>query len=55
MGVGVPVAAAVNVAAPPAHTVVGEGWVVIVGGDVTVRMAALVVADPHVLVKIALY
>ncbi len=56
VGVGVPEAAAVNVAVPPATTDCEEGWVVICGwvvAAVTVSVAALVVAPPALLVNTA--
>jgi hypothetical protein len=58
VGVGVPEAAAVNVAVAPAATVTFAGFVVIVGAvfpAVTVRVAAVVVALPDALLKTALY
>src|SRR5438309_1357135 len=44
VGVGVPLAAAVNVAVWPAFTVTFAGFPVIAGATLTVRVAALVVA-----------
>ena len=55
VGVGEPVAAAVKVAVVPEATVTLEGLVVTVGGAVTVRVAAVVVAVPTELVKTASY
>src|SRR6516162_5475892 len=55
VGVGVPLAAAVNDTLAPAVTVWLVGWVVMVGAAVTVRVAALVVALPALLVKTASY
>ena len=46
VGVGVPVAAAVNVAFAPAATVALVGLVVIVGAEVRVSVAAFVVTLP---------
>jgi len=56
-GVGLPYAAAVNVAAAPAFTVWLVGLLVTQGAIalVTVRVAALVRADPRVFVKTARY
>src|SRR5664279_4728187 len=51
VGVGRPVAAAVNTAVPPAFTVTSVGLVVTTGPAVTVSVAAVVVADPTLLVK----
>ena len=53
VGVGLPLAAAVKVAVWPAVTVWLAGWVVTVGAKSTVRVAALVVAVPTLLVKTA--
>ena len=57
VGVGLPLAAAVNVAVWPAVTVWLVGWVVITGACpcVTVRVAALLVAVPRKLVNTARY
>jgi hypothetical protein len=55
VGVGVPEAAAVNVALPPAVTVWLVGCVVIAGATSTVSVAAVVVADPCELVNTARY
>src|SRR5206468_1373902 len=55
VGVGLPLAADVNVAVLPAHTVWGVGWVVTDGGTFTVRVAAVVVAVPQVFVNTARY
>ena len=53
VGVGLPLAAAVNDTLAPAVTVWLVGWVVMVGAAVTVRVAAVVVALPALLVKTA--
>ena len=53
VGVGVPLAAAVNVAVCPAFTVWFTGFCVIAGPAVTVNVAAVVVADPTVFVNTA--
>ena len=58
VGVGLPLAAAVKVAVWPAVTVWLVGWVVTEGANwavVTVRVAALVVAVPTLLVNTAWY
>jgi hypothetical protein len=55
LGVGVPLAAAVNVAVAPAFTVVFAGLVVIAGAVFTVNVAAVVVAEPTLLVNTARY
>ncbi len=58
VGVGEPLAAAVNVADWPTATVWLVGWVVMVGATgagVTIRTAAVVVALPVPLVKTASY
>ena len=58
VGVGLPLAAAVKVAVWPAVTVWLAGWAVIEGANwavVTVRVAALVVAVPTLLVNTAWY
>jgi hypothetical protein len=55
VGAGKPLAAAVNVAVVPAHTVWGVGWVVTAGGTFTVKVAAVVVAVLHVFVNTARY
>src|SRR6266700_1576923 len=55
VGVGVPLAAAVNTAVPPAFSVTSPGFVVITGPAVTVSVAAVVVADPTELVNTARY
>ena len=55
VGVGVPLAAAVNVAVAPATTVVLAGWVVTAGAEFTVSVAALVVAVPAEFVNTARY
>ena len=58
MGVGTPLAVAVNVASFPTTTVRSVGWVVIVGAEgveLTVKVAASVVAEPALLVKTAWY
>ncbi len=44
-----------KLAVPPEATVTLEGFVVMVGGAVTVRVAAAVVAEPTELVKTASY
>ena len=48
VGVGLPLAAAVKIAVPPAFTVTSVGLVVTTGPAVTVSVAAVVVADPVV-------
>src|SRR5262249_45871497 len=54
VGVGLPLAAAVNDTLAPAVTVWLAGWVVMIGAVVvTVGMAAVVVAVPAVLVEMA--
>src|SRR5579871_2272112 len=53
VGVGLPLAAAVNVAVDPALTLWLVGFVVTVGAKFTVIVAAVVVADPLVLVNTA--
>ena len=56
VGVGLPVAAAVNVAVWPAFTVVLVGWVVMLGAEFTVSVAALLVAGlPTPLLNTARY
>src|SRR5450432_847050 len=55
VGVGVPLAAAVNTAVPPAFTVTSTGFSVITGPAVTVSVAAVVVALPTLLVNTARY
>ena len=55
VGVGNPVAAAVNVAVWPAFTVESVGFVVTTGPAVTVSVAAVVVAEPTELVNTARY
>ena len=55
VGFGVPVAAALKLAVSPEATVALEGSVVMTGGAVTVRVAAVVVAEPTELVKTASY
>ncbi len=58
LGLGVPVAAAVKLAVSPEATVALEGSVVMTGavvGTVTLRVAAVVVAEPTELVKTASY
>ena len=55
VGFGVPVAAALKLAVSPEATVAFEGSVVMTGGAVTVRVAAVVVAEPTELVKTASY
>ncbi len=55
LGLGVPVAAAVKLAVSPEATVALEGSVVMTGGAVTLRVAAVVVAEPTELVKTASY
>ena len=56
VGVGVPLAAAVNVAVKPGATTWFVGWVVTVGATaVTVSVAALVVVEPTTFVKTARY
>src|SRR5205814_7827104 len=51
VGAGVPLAAAVKVAVPPAQTVWLVGCVVTAGATLTVNVAALVVAVPQALVE----
>ena len=53
VGVGLPLAAAVNVAVEPAAALRLTGLVVIVGTKFTVSVAAVVVAVPEVLVNTA--
>ena len=55
LGEGVPEAAAVKVAVLPAFTATLAGCVVMVGAPLTVKMAAVVVAVPAVLVNTARY
>ncbi len=55
VGVGLPVAAAVNDAEAPATTVTFDGLVVMTGPDVTVSVAAVVVAVPTLFVNTASY
>ena len=55
VGVGVPEAAAVNVAVAPAATVTFAGLVVIAGAVFTVSVAVMVVALPDAFVKTARY
>src|SRR6185437_141037 len=58
VGAGVPLADAVKVAVPPTGTDWFDGWPVMVGATVaalTVRVAAVVVALPALLVKTARY
>ena len=55
VGVGTPLAAAVKVAVAPAFTVVLDGLVVMSGPAVTVSVAAVVVAELTLLVKVARY
>src|SRR5215813_6829240 len=55
VGVGLPFAAAVNVAPFGAHTSWFVGFVVTVGAVFTVSVAAVVVALPHVFVNTARY
>jgi hypothetical protein len=58
IGVGVPEAAVAKVAVPPAVTVWFAGWVVTTGpapSGLTVKVAALVVAEPELLVKTTRY
>src|SRR5258708_22903532 len=55
VGVGAPLAAAVNTAVPPAFTVTSAGFCVITGPAVTVSVAAVVVPLPTVLVNTARY
>ena len=55
VGVGVPLAAAVNVAVAPLATLVLAGFVVITGAAVTVSVAAVVVAELTLLVNTARY
>ena len=55
VGVGLPEAAAVNVAVAPAVTVAFAGCVVTVGAKSTVSVAAVVVAVPCELVNTARY
>ena len=55
VGVGLPVAAAVNVAVWPAFTVVLVGCVVMLGAKLTLSVAALVDAVPTELVNTARY
>ena len=50
---GLPLAAAVKVAVPPALTVCAVGLVVTVGAKSTVNIAELLVAEPPLLVKTA--
>ena len=53
VGDGAPDAAAVKIAVPPAFTVTSTGFSVITGPAVTVSVAAVVVAEPTVLVNTA--
>jgi hypothetical protein len=55
VGVGLPVAAAVNVTFDPAVTVWLSGFVVTVGDEFTVSAAAVVVAEPALFVNTAWY
>jgi hypothetical protein len=55
VGVGEPLAAALNVAVPPVQTDWFDGFAVIPGDVFTVRVAGLVVAVLHILVKSARY
>ena len=55
VGVGEPLAAALKLAVCPAVTVWLAGWLVTTGGVLTVKVAALLVAKPAVLVKTARY
>ena len=55
VGVGVPLAAAVNVAMAPLATLMLAGFVVITGAAVTVKVAAALVAEPDVFVNTARY
>jgi hypothetical protein len=55
VGVGLPLAAAVNVAVPPTELVCETGSVVVVGPNVTVIVAADVGVDPSELVNTARY
>ena len=55
MGAGWPLAVAVNVAVLPAATVWLLGLVVTTGAVFTVKVAAVLVADPTLLVKTARY
>jgi hypothetical protein len=55
VGVGLPLAAAVNVAVAPAFTVVLAGLVVIAGAELTVNVAAVVFAELTLLVNTARY
>ena len=51
VGVGLPVASAVNVAVAPSLMVESAGWVVIVGANCTERATGLVNASPYVFEK----
>jgi len=55
VGVGEPLAAAVNVAVPPDATVTLDGFDVTMGALVTAKVAAVVRAVPFELVKTASY
>ena len=55
VGVGFPLAAAVNAAVAPADTLTLAGFVVIVGAKFTVTVAAVVVTEPTLLVNTARY
>ena len=55
LGVGEPLAVAVKLAVVPAKTVVLDGCVVTEGIEVTVSVAASVVAEPKSLVNTAWY
>jgi hypothetical protein len=53
VGVGTPVAAAVNDTGDPGATEADDGWVVTDGAESTVKVAGTEVADPAELVKTA--
>src|SRR5258706_229543 len=53
VGVGLPLAAATNVAVDPAETEILVGLVVTLGAKFTVMVAAVVVAEPDALVNTA--
>ena len=55
VGVGLPDAAAVNVAVDPAVTVTLAGWVVTAGAEFTVSVATALVAVPTEFVNTARY
>ena len=55
VGVGLPLAAAVNVAVAPADTPTLTGFVMIVGAKFTVNVAAVVVAEFTLFVNTARY